>query len=78
MSATDELPKISGSVTSLLRWNTGKTQSGVLKAAEGTSSFPSTATENVSNSTLSIEFGKDTPHENLSPCVAAYGWRRTA
>lgn len=75
---TDELPKISGSVTSLLRWNTGKTQSGVLKAAEGTSSFPSMATENVSNSTLSIEFGKDTPHENLPPMVAAYGWKRTA
>lgn len=75
---TDELPKISGSVSSLLRWNTGKAQSGVLKAAEGTSSFPSTATENVSNSTLSIEFGKDTPHENLPPCTAAYAWMRTA
>ena len=75
---TDELPKISGSVSSLLRWNTGKAQSGVLKAAEGTSSFPSTATENVSNSTISIEFGKDTPHENLPPCTAAYAWMRTA
>lgn len=75
---TDELPKISGSVTSLMRWNTGKAQSGVLKAAEGTSRFPSTATENISNSTLSIEFGKDTPHENLPPCIAAYGWKRTA
>lgn len=75
---TDELPKISGSVSSLLRWNTGKAQSGVLKAAEGTSRFPSTATENVSNSTISIEFGKDTPHENLPPCTAAYAWMRTA
>ena len=75
---TDELPKISGSVSSLLRWNTGKTQSGVLKAVEGTSKFPSTQSENASNSTVSIEFGGDKPHENLSPCVAAYGWRRTA
>ena len=75
---TDELPKISGSVSSLLRWNTGKAQSGVLKAVEGTSSFPSTATENVSNSTISIEFGKDTSHENLPPCTAAYAWMRTA
>lgn len=75
---TDELPKISGSVSSLMRWNTGKTQSGVLKAVEGTSKFPSTQSENVSNSTVSIEFGGDKPHENLSPCVAAYGWRRTA
>ena len=74
----DELPKISGSVSSLMRWNTGKTQSGVLKAVEGTSKFPSTQSENVSNSTVSIEFGGDKPHENLSPCVAAYGWRRTA
>lgn len=75
---TDELPKISGSVSSLLRWNTGKTQSGVLKAVEGTSKFPSTQSENASNSTVSIEFGGDKPHNNLSPCVAAYGWRRTA
>lgn len=75
---TDELPKISGSVSYLLRWNSGKAQSGVLKAAEGTSRFPSTATENISNSTISIEFGKDTPHENLPPCIAAYGWKRTA
>lgn len=75
---TDELPKISGSVSSLLRWNTGKTQSGVLKAVEGTSKFPSTQGENASNSTVSIEFGGDKPHNNLSPCVAAYGWRRTA
>lgn len=75
---TDEMPKISGSVSYLLRWNTGKAQRGVLKAAEGTSSFPSTATENVSNSTISIEFGKDTPHENLPPCTAAYAWMRTA
>lgn len=75
---TDELPKISGSVSSLIRWNTGKTQSGVLKAVEGTSKFPSTQTENASNSTVSIEFGENVAHENLSPCVAAYGWRRTA
>ena len=77
MSATDELPKISGSVSSLIRWNTDKTQSGVLKAVEGISKFPSTQTENASNSTVSIEFGKNVAHENLSPCVAAYGWRRT-
>lgn len=75
---TDELPKISGSVSYLLRWNSDKAQSGVLKAAEGTSRFPSAATENISNSTISIEFGKDTPHENLPPCIAAYGWKRTA
>lgn len=75
---TDELPKISGSVTSLLRWNTGKTQSGVLKAVEGTSKFPSSNSENVSNTTVSIEFGKDAAHENLPPMVAAYGWKRTA
>lgn len=74
----DELPKISGSVSSLIRWNTNKTQSGVLKAVEGTSKLPSTQTENASNSTVSIEFGGDKPHENLSPCLAAYAWRRQA
>jgi hypothetical protein len=75
---TDELPKISGSVSSLLRWNTGKVQSGVLKAVEGTSKFPSSSSENVSNTTVSIEFGKDVAHENLPPMVAAFAWKRTA
>ena len=74
----DEMPKIKGSVSSLLRWNTGKVQSGVLKAVEGTSKFPSSLSENVSNTTVSIEFGKDVAHENLPPMVAAYGWKRVA
>ena len=76
--STDELPKISGSVSSLLRWKNNKTQSGVLKAEEGKDRFPSTQSENIFNSTVSIEFGNNVAHENLSPCVAAYGWRRTA
>ena len=76
--STDEMPKIKGSVSSLLRWNTGKVQSGVLKAVEGTSKFPSLSSENVSNTTVSIEFGKDVAHENLPPMVAAYGWKRVA
>ena len=75
---TDEMPKIKGSVSSLMRWNTGKVQSGVLKAVEGTSKFPSSSSENVSNTTVSIEFGKDVAHENLPPMVAAYGWKRVA
>lgn len=75
---TDEMPKIKGSVSSLLRWNTGKVQSGVLKAVEGTSKFPSSSSENVSNTTVSIEFGKDVAHENLPPMVAAFAWKRTA
>ena len=74
----DEMPKIKGSVSSLLRWNTGKVQSGVLKAVEGTSKFPSSLSENISNTTVSIEFGKDVAHENLPPMVAAYGWKRVA
>ena len=75
---TDEMPKIKGSVSSLLRWNTGKVQSGVLKAVEGTSKFPSSSSENISNTTVSIEFGKDVAHENLPPMVAAFAWKRTA
>lgn len=62
----------------MMRWNTGKAQSGVLKAVEGTSKFPSSNSENVSNTTVSIEFGKDAAHENLPPMIAAYGWERTA
>lgn len=75
---TDEMPKIKGSVSSLLRWNTGKVQSGVLKAVEGTSKFPSSSSENVSNTTVSIEFGNNQPHNTLPPSIACYGWRRTA
>ena len=75
---TEELPKISGSVSSLIRWQNNKTQSGVLKAVEGISKFPSLQSENTSNSTVSIEFGGDAPHNNIPPVIASYAWRRTA
>ena len=75
---TDELPKISGRVSYLIRSIFNQAQSGVLKASDSTAKYPSAASENLRGTTLSIEFGKDVPHENLSPCMAAYGWRRTA
>lgn len=75
---TDELPKISGSVSYLMRSIFNQAQSGVLQASDNTSKYPSAASENLRGTTLSIEFGKDVPHENLSPCIAAYGWCRTA
>lgn len=76
--STDEMPKISGSVSYLARSIFNETQSGVLKASDNNVKYPSAASENLRGTTLSIEFGKDVPHENLSPCMAAYGWRRTA
>jgi len=76
--STDELPKISGSVAYLAMSIFNQAQSGVLKASINGAKYPSAASENLQGATLSIEFGKDVPHENLSPCMAAYGWRRTA
>lgn len=75
---TDELPKISGRVSYLIRSIFNQDQSGVLKASDSTAKYPSVASENLRGTTLSIEFGKDVPHNTLPPSIASYGWRRTA
>jgi hypothetical protein len=81
MSATDELPHIHGTVSDIARQSADQkiSASGVFSApayVEGVS-FGTNFTSNQDDGFV-LDFGKDVPHENLSPCVAAYGWRRTA
>lgn len=81
MSPTDELPHIHGTVSDIARQSADQklSASGVFSApayVEGVS-FGTNFTSNQGDGFV-LDFGKDVPHENLSPCVAAYGWRRTA
>lgn len=78
---TDELPHIHGTVSDIARQSVDQklSASGVFSApayVEGVS-FGTNFTSNQGDGFV-LDFGKDVPHENLSPCVAAYGWMRTA
>lgn len=78
---TDELPNIHGSVLDFARQgpNQKLTTNGVFSAPASIEnvSFGSNIQSSQGDGFV-MDFGKDVPHENLSPCVAAYGWRRTA
>lgn len=78
---TDELPNIHGSVLDFARQDPDQklTTHGVFSAPASIEkvSFGSNAQSSQGDGFV-MDFGKDVPHENLSPCVAAYGWRRTA
>ena len=79
--ATDELPHIRGDVLDFARQapNQNLTTHGVFSAPASIEnvSFGSN-TQSGQGDGFVMDFGKDVPHNNLSPCVAAYGWRRTA
>ena len=53
-------------------------QSGVLTTTDLSVRFPSAGDGNLGSYSLSINFGGDTPHNNMSPGMAAYLWKRTA
>jgi hypothetical protein len=78
---TDELPHIRGDVLDFARQtpNQKLTTHGVFSAPASIEnvSFGSN-TQSGQGDGFIMDFGKDVPHNNLSPCVAAYGWRRTA
>lgn len=78
---TDELPHIHGTVSDIARQSADQkiSTSGVFSApvaVEGVT-FGTNFTSNQGDGFV-LDFGKDVAHENLSPCLAAYGWRRTA
>lgn len=78
---TDELPHIRGDVLDFARQDPNQklTTHGVFSAPASIEnvSFGSN-TQSGQGDGFTMDFGKDVPHNNLSPCVAAYGWRRTA
>lgn len=75
--AVGELPEVSGSVENYLIWGKNQAESGVLHSSVTGTKFPSVATENVRGAMISISFGGDQYHNNVSPCIAAYVWKRT-
>uniref|UniRef100_UPI003AEFF352 phage baseplate protein n=1 Tax=Dysosmobacter sp. TaxID=2591382 RepID=UPI003AEFF352 len=78
---TDELPHIRGDVLDFARQgpNQKLTTHGVFSAPASIEnvSFGSNPQSGQGDGFV-MDFGKDVPHNNLSPCVAAYVWRRTA
>ena len=92
MSATDELPKITGDVQFRLANKDGnivgylhdkQADSGAFSLVQnggskwgGTMQWGPSATANTD--VLHLEFGNNQPNNTLSPSIASYGWRRTA
>ena len=78
---TDELPHIRGEVLDFARQDPNQklTTHGVFSAPASIEnvSFGSNPQSGQGDGFV-MDFGKDVPHNNLSPCVAAYVWRRTA
>ena len=78
---TDELPHIRGDVLDFARQDPNQklTTHGVFSAPAFIEkvSFGSNPQSGQGDGFV-MDFGKDVPHNNLSPCVAAYVWRRTA
>ena len=89
---TDELPKIigdaqfrlaNGSTNIVGDMKNDASKSGVFSFVPNSGSkwnstmqLGQSATANTD--VLHLEFGKNQPHNNLSPAIACYGWRRTA
>ena len=76
--SADELPTVKGSVSTLISWGNSKIQSGCLSYTQGTTKFPSSATENCFSTALHLAFGKDIAHENRPPYKVVYIFCRTA
>lgn len=74
--AVGELPEVSGTVGKYLIWNNEQAESGVLHSSVTGTRFPSAATENVRGAMISISFGNNQRHNNISPGIAVYGWHR--
>lgn len=73
-----ELPKLSGEINNVIRWNRSITQSGIISAENNGVKFPSGSDENTNNWTVKIAFGGDQPHNNMPPYLAVYMWQRVA
>lgn len=73
-----ELANVTGTVGQLIIWNTKKLHSGCLSATVGNTKFPSLANETCAEATVNISFGKNQPHNNLSPLYGVYRFRRTS
>lgn len=75
--SVEELPNVTGSVSSLISWGGEKSQSGCLSYTQSTVKFPSIAQENCFGTTLNLSFGKNLAHENRPPYKVVYIFCRT-
>lgn len=75
--SVEELPNVTGSVSSLVSWGDGKNQSGCLSYTQSNVKFPSVAAENCFATTLNLSFGKNRSHENRPPYKVVYIFCRT-
>lgn len=74
-----ELPKLSGEINHVMRWDNSPTwRSGIISAENKGVRFPSSADENNYNWTVKIAFGGGQPHNNMPPYFAMPFWIRTA
>lgn len=71
-----ELPEVSGTVKNYIMWGNDRAESGVLHSSVGNVRFPSAAAENAYGAEISISFGNNQRHNNISPGIAVYGWHR--
>ena len=74
--SVDEIERVEGYVSSVLRWNNKQTQGGILSAENGANRFPSSASENTCNATIKIAFGGGGYHCNVGRSTSVYCWRR--
>lgn len=74
--SVDEIERVEGYVSSVLRWNNKQTQGGILSAENGANRFPSFASENTCNATIKIAFGGGGYHCNVGRSTSVYCWRR--
>ena len=73
-----ELPKLSGEMNHVIRWNNDPTQSGIISADDENVKFPSTGEGGDGSWTVKIAFGGGQPHNNMPPYFAMPFWIRTA
>ena len=74
----DELPNVTGNVSTLVSWGNKKNQSGCLSYTQSSTKFPSSTSENCFGTTLTLSFGKNLAHENRPPYTVVHIFCRTA
>ncbi len=79
--AVGELPNITGRIMDACaqEQSQGIESDGVFSSfSSGSSGRPSSVTYDAKADSVELNFGSNIMHNNISPCVAAYLWERTA
>jgi hypothetical protein len=76
-----ELPNIVGRIMNICAQdkNVGVSSDGVFSSfSNGSAGRPSASTYDAKADSVNLNFGDDKYHNNVSACIAAYVWQRTA